>query len=44
MRGRDEYSLAGELAWLAESLEITATHGVRDHLASIGAALVLRYG
>lgn len=43
VRGRDEYTLAGELAWLAEWLEITAPQGVRDHLASIGRALIARY-
>ncbi|MEV3870116.1 WYL domain-containing protein [Streptomyces sp. NPDC049906] len=44
IRGRDEYVLAGELAWLAEWLEVTGPPGVRDHLAAIGAALVRRYG
>lgn len=43
IRGRDEYTLAGELAWLAEWLEVTGPQGVRDHLASIGGALVARY-
>lgn len=44
IRGHDEYALAGELAGLAEWLEITGPQGVRDHLASIGSALVERYG
>jgi predicted DNA-binding transcriptional regulator YafY len=43
IRGRDEYVLAGELAWLVEWLEVTGPPGVRDHLASIGDALVQRY-
>lgn len=43
IRGRDEYTLAGELAWLTEWLEVTGPQGVRDHLASIGTALVARY-
>ncbi|KWX66981.1 YafY family protein [Mycobacterium sp. NAZ190054] len=43
IRGRDEYTLAGELAWLVEWLEVTGPQGVRDHLASIGGALVARY-
>ena len=43
VRGRDEYTLAGELAWLTEWLEVTGPQGVRDHLASIGGALVARY-
>ena len=43
IRGRDEYALAGELAWLTEWLEVTDPQGVRDHLASIGGALVARY-
>jgi predicted DNA-binding transcriptional regulator YafY len=44
IRGHDEYVLAGELAWLVEWLEFTGPQGVRDHLASIGSALVARYG
>jgi predicted DNA-binding transcriptional regulator YafY len=44
IRGRDEYTLAGELAWLVEWLEVTDPPGVRGHLASIGDALVRRYG
>ncbi|WP_395312030.1 WYL domain-containing protein [Mycobacterium sp. AMU20-3851] len=43
IRGRDEYALAGELAWLSAWLEVTGPQGVRDHLASIGRALVARY-
>ena len=43
IRGRNEYALAGELAWLTEWLEVTGPQGVRDHLASIGTALVARY-
>ncbi|MEV8441939.1 WYL domain-containing protein [Actinosynnema sp. NPDC051121] len=44
IRGYDEYTLAGELAGLVEWLEVTGPAGVRDHLASIGNALVERYG
>jgi predicted DNA-binding transcriptional regulator YafY len=44
IRGYDEYTLAGELAGLVEWLEVTGPPGVRDHLASIGNALVERYG
>jgi predicted DNA-binding transcriptional regulator YafY len=44
IRGHDEFALAGELAWLTEWLEVTGPQGVRDHLASIGAALLARYG
>lgn len=44
IRGRDEYTLAGELAWLTDWLEVTGPQGVRNHLASIGGALVARYG
>jgi predicted DNA-binding transcriptional regulator YafY len=44
IRGHDEYALAGELAGLVEWLEVTSPPGVRDHLASIGNALVERYG
>ncbi len=44
IRGHDEYMLAGELAGLVEWVEVTGPPGVRDRLASIGAALVARYG
>jgi predicted DNA-binding transcriptional regulator YafY len=44
IRGNDEYILAGELAGLVEWIEVTGPPGVRDHLASIGNALVERYG
>ncbi|MCA2211896.1 helix-turn-helix transcriptional regulator [Jidongwangia harbinensis] len=44
IRGYNEYALAGELAGLVEWLEVTGPPGVRDRLASIGAALVERYG
>jgi predicted DNA-binding transcriptional regulator YafY len=44
IRGNDEYILAGELAGLAEWIEVTGPPGVQDHLASIGNALVERYG
>ena len=43
IRGHNEYALAGELAGLIEWLEVTGPQGVRDHLASIGGALVARY-
>ena len=43
IRGNDEYILAGELAGLVEWIEVTGPPGVRDHLASIGNALVERY-
>ncbi|WP_344441482.1 helix-turn-helix transcriptional regulator [Kitasatospora nipponensis] len=43
IRGRDEYTLAGELAGLVEWLEVTGPPNVRAHLASIGNALVERY-
>ncbi len=43
VRGRDEYTLAGELAGLNEWVDVTGPQGVRDHLAAIGAALVARY-
>ena len=43
IRGHSEYALAGELAGLIEWLEVTGPQGVRDHLASIGSALVARY-
>ncbi len=44
IRGQNEYALAGELAGLVEWLEVTGPPGVREHLASIGNALVDRYG
>ncbi|MGX6606601.1 helix-turn-helix transcriptional regulator [Micromonosporaceae bacterium Da 78-11] len=44
IRGHSEYALAGELAGLIEWLEVTGPAGVRDHLVSIGTALVERYG
>jgi predicted DNA-binding transcriptional regulator YafY len=44
IRGNDEYKLAGELAGLTEWIEVTGPPAVRDHLASIGNALVERYG
>jgi predicted DNA-binding transcriptional regulator YafY len=44
IRGYNEYALAGELAGLVEWLEVTGPAGVRDRLASIGDALVERYG
>jgi hypothetical protein len=44
IRGNDEYILAGELAGLVEWIEVTGPPGVRDHLTSIGNALVERYG
>ncbi|NUT96101.1 MAG: WYL domain-containing protein [Saccharothrix sp.] len=44
IRGYDEYTLAGELAGLGEWLEVTGPSGVQNHLASIGKALVERYG
>ncbi|MFI6391978.1 helix-turn-helix transcriptional regulator [Nonomuraea sp. NPDC050540] len=44
IRGHDEYTLAGELSGLIEWLEVTGPASVRDHLASIGNALVERYG
>ncbi|GIM91722.1 transcriptional regulator [Paractinoplanes toevensis] len=44
IRGNDESILAGELAGLIEWIEVTGPAGVRDHLASIGNALVERYG
>lgn len=43
IRGHNEYALAGELAGLVEWLEVTGPPGVRDHLASIGHALIDRY-
>ena len=44
IRGSDEYVLAGELAGLVAWVEVTGPPGVRDQLASIGNALVERYG
>ncbi len=44
IRGRDEHTLAGELAWTVEWLEVTGPPTVRDHLAAIGRGLVERYG
>ena len=44
VRGHSAYALAGELAGLIEWLEVIGPQEVRDHLASIGAALVARYG
>jgi predicted DNA-binding transcriptional regulator YafY len=44
IRGPNEYALAVELAGLAEWLEVTGPRGVREHLTSIGNALVERYG
>ncbi|WFE28234.1 WYL domain-containing protein [Solwaraspora sp. WMMD791] len=44
IRGYSESSLAGELAWQVEWLEVTGPAGVRDQLAAIGTALVERYG
>ena len=43
IRGHNEYAVAGELAGLTEWLEVTGPQGVRDHLASIGNALVALY-
>ncbi|WP_231953783.1 helix-turn-helix transcriptional regulator [Actinoplanes derwentensis] len=43
IRGNDEYILAGELAGLVDWIEVTGPPRVRDHLASIGNALVERY-
>ena len=43
VRGHNEYALAGELAGLIEWLDVTGPQSVRDHLASIGSALVERY-
>lgn len=39
-----EYGIAGHLAGLVEWIEVTSPPGVRDHLATIGAALTRRYG
>ncbi|UQU62286.1 YafY family transcriptional regulator [Couchioplanes caeruleus] len=44
IRGSDEDILAGELAGLVEWVEVTGPPSVRDRLASIGSALVERYG
>jgi len=44
IRGHSESMLAGELAGQVEWVEVTGPEGVRDHLASIGNALVERYG
>ncbi len=44
IRGNDEHKLAGELAGLVDWIEVTGPSRVRDHLASIGTALVERYG
>ncbi|GAB3491589.1 helix-turn-helix transcriptional regulator [Amycolatopsis cihanbeyliensis] len=44
IRGYNEYALAGELAGLVEWLDVTGPTGVRNRLASIGNALVERYG
>ncbi|MFF4991440.1 helix-turn-helix transcriptional regulator [Streptosporangium saharense] len=44
IRGQDEHMIAGELAGLVEWIEVTGPPEVRDHLASIGNALVERYG
>ncbi|WP_306363798.1 YafY family protein [Nocardia sp. CC227C] len=44
IRGSDECVLAGELAGLVEWLEATGPPSVRARLASIGSALVERYG
>ncbi|MER5769812.1 WYL domain-containing protein [Streptomyces sp. NPDC001985] len=44
IRGANAYILAGELAGLVEWVEVTGPPDVRDHLASIGNALVERYG
>jgi predicted DNA-binding transcriptional regulator YafY len=44
VRGHNEYAIAGELAGLVEWLEVTGPPGVRDHLATIGSALVALYG
>ncbi|WP_456299384.1 helix-turn-helix transcriptional regulator [Micromonospora palythoicola] len=43
IRGNDEHTLAGELAGLVEWIDVTGPPAVRDHLASIGNALVERY-
>ena len=43
VRGHDEQVLAGELAGLIDWVEILEPQSVRDHLASLGAALLARY-
>ncbi|MEU4157220.1 WYL domain-containing protein [Actinoplanes sp. NPDC026670] len=43
IRGHDEHTLAGELAGLAEWVDVTDPPGVRHHLAVIGTMLVERY-
>lgn len=43
IRGRDADTLAGEIAWTVEWLEVTSGADVRARLASIGHALVERY-
>ncbi|MCP5028404.1 MAG: WYL domain-containing protein [Actinomycetia bacterium] len=43
IRGHNEYAFAGELAGLVEWLEVIGPPGVRDHLASIGNALINQY-
>ncbi|MEU3464439.1 WYL domain-containing protein [Streptomyces sp. NPDC006733] len=43
IRGRDAYTLAGELAGLVAWLDVTGPAPVRAHLASIGQALIERY-
>lgn len=43
IRGHNEYALAGELAGLVEWLDVTGPPGVREHLASIGSALIDQY-
>jgi WYL domain-containing protein len=44
IRGSDEHVLAGELAGLVAWVEVTGPPAVRDQLATIGNALVERYG
>ncbi|MBB4913503.1 helix-turn-helix transcriptional regulator [Streptosporangium saharense] len=44
IRGQDEHMIAGELAGLVEWIEVTGPPEVRNHLASIGNALIERYG
>ncbi|MGY4645651.1 helix-turn-helix transcriptional regulator [Cellulomonas sp. URHB0016] len=44
IRGQDEYVMAGELSGLVEWVEVTGPPAVRGRLASIGGALVERYG
>ncbi|GCD18681.1 helix-turn-helix transcriptional regulator [Cellulomonas algicola] len=43
VRGRDERTVAGELAGLVAWVEVVGPPGVREHLAATGAALVARY-